>query len=153
MKYCVKCGKELFDEAVLCTGCGCMTHDSDILHKKQKVSKKVERPVSEEYKTVHVFRFLINFFLVATVTSFIYSIIYAYVGVRSNSSWGYFYIEYGCATLALITSSISLVLSIVGISIHGKKTPTRRTELTFDFIIKIILSAALLSAAICGCCQ
>ena len=23
MKYCSKCGKELFDEAVICTGCGC----------------------------------------------------------------------------------------------------------------------------------
>ena len=23
MKYCEKCGKELFDEAVLCMGCGC----------------------------------------------------------------------------------------------------------------------------------
>lgn len=23
MKYCTKCGKELFDEAVICPGCGC----------------------------------------------------------------------------------------------------------------------------------
>lgn len=23
MKYCMKCGKELVDEAVICTGCGC----------------------------------------------------------------------------------------------------------------------------------
>ena len=23
MKYCTKCGKELFDEAVICVGCGC----------------------------------------------------------------------------------------------------------------------------------
>lgn len=25
MKYCQKCGKELFDEAVICPGCGCPT--------------------------------------------------------------------------------------------------------------------------------
>lgn len=25
MKYCSKCGKELFDEAVFCPGCGCAT--------------------------------------------------------------------------------------------------------------------------------
>ena len=25
MKYCTKCGKELFDEAVICPGCGCST--------------------------------------------------------------------------------------------------------------------------------
>ena len=23
MKYCSKCGKELIDEAIICTGCGC----------------------------------------------------------------------------------------------------------------------------------
>lgn len=28
MKYCTKCGKELFDEAVICMGCGCRTEDS-----------------------------------------------------------------------------------------------------------------------------
>lgn len=27
MKYCTHCGKELFDEAVICIGCGCMTDD------------------------------------------------------------------------------------------------------------------------------
>lgn len=25
MKFCQKCGKELMDEAVICTGCGCST--------------------------------------------------------------------------------------------------------------------------------
>lgn len=28
MKFCSKCGKELFDEAVICTGCGCMTENN-----------------------------------------------------------------------------------------------------------------------------
>jgi len=27
MKYCTKCGKELMDEAVICTNCGCPTSD------------------------------------------------------------------------------------------------------------------------------
>lgn len=27
MKYCTKCGKELIDEAVVCTNCGCATGD------------------------------------------------------------------------------------------------------------------------------
>ncbi len=27
MKYCSKCGKELFDEAVVCPGCGCAQGD------------------------------------------------------------------------------------------------------------------------------
>lgn len=25
MKYCIKCGKEIMDEAVVCPGCGCAT--------------------------------------------------------------------------------------------------------------------------------
>lgn len=28
MKYCAKCGKELFDEAVVCPGCGCMVGEN-----------------------------------------------------------------------------------------------------------------------------
>lgn len=31
MKYCAFCGKELFDEAVICSGCGCPT---DLYHKQ-----------------------------------------------------------------------------------------------------------------------
>ena len=157
MKYCVKCGNELGDDALLCTNCGCMTHDSyQLFKKKQKASPKVKKQVYVDSKIVYVFKFLINIFLVTTITLFLFSIIYPYIRLRfySDNYIGItYYLEYECCLLALIFSSISLVLSIVGISIHGKKTPTRRTELTFDFIIKIILSAALLSAAICGCCQ
>ena len=30
MKYCSKCGKELFDEAVICTGCGCAVANAPV---------------------------------------------------------------------------------------------------------------------------
>lgn len=42
MKYCTKCGRELFDEAVICVGCGCpagatpvqtILRTNDLLHK------------------------------------------------------------------------------------------------------------------------
>ena len=40
MKFCTKCGKELFDEAVICPGCGCavsaapaQTKRADLIHK------------------------------------------------------------------------------------------------------------------------
>ena len=46
MKYCAKCGKELFDEAVICPGCGCATGkapaqatETDLV---QKLSEKVK---------------------------------------------------------------------------------------------------------------
>lgn len=33
MKYCTKCGKELFDDAVVCVGCGCAvaSHPSEVI--------------------------------------------------------------------------------------------------------------------------
>ncbi len=44
MKYCSKCGKELFDEAVVCPGCGCMvgepvTPPAEQSKKKESVLK------------------------------------------------------------------------------------------------------------------
>ena len=33
MKFCKHCGKELVDEAVVCTGCGCSTDDTDATNK------------------------------------------------------------------------------------------------------------------------
>ena len=30
MKYCSKCGKELFDEAIICPGCGCAVVNPEI---------------------------------------------------------------------------------------------------------------------------
>ena len=29
MKYCTKCGKQLMDDAVVCTGCGCATDNAN----------------------------------------------------------------------------------------------------------------------------
>ncbi len=40
MKYCAKCGKELFDEAVFCVGCGCPVECSEIKRTKFSVFKQ-----------------------------------------------------------------------------------------------------------------
>ena len=42
MKYCTKCGKELFDEAVICPNCGCPAGNTY----QFKETKKVEDEVS-----------------------------------------------------------------------------------------------------------
>ena len=41
MKYCVKCGKELVDEAVVCPGCGCAAGNENSNH-KEYASRPVE---------------------------------------------------------------------------------------------------------------
>lgn len=44
MKYCTKCGKELFDEAVICPGCGCPTQ---LYQQKKAKTKPVRRPTEK----------------------------------------------------------------------------------------------------------
>ncbi len=38
MKYCTKCGKELFDEAVICPGCGCAQDNAPATSEKDSKS-------------------------------------------------------------------------------------------------------------------
>lgn len=48
MKYCSKCGKELFDEAVICPGCGCPT---EVLH-SPIAAKPSKKPLSKKKKAI-----------------------------------------------------------------------------------------------------
>lgn len=47
MKYCMKCGKELFDEAVICPGCGCPTNRTVV----QPPQPELLQQLSERVKT------------------------------------------------------------------------------------------------------
>lgn len=42
MKHCTKCGKELFDEAVVCPGCGCSTEQPAVKPVSKRFTKKVK---------------------------------------------------------------------------------------------------------------
>ena len=44
MKFCTKCGKELNDEAAICTGCGCLT--GTLMQGTQK--DREEQPAQEK---------------------------------------------------------------------------------------------------------
>lgn len=72
MKYCVHCGKELLDEAVICPGCGCET-GYQRLAPTQKVDYRVEE-LSRKIRTYGIFwiviaSFQILFFLILLVLS------------------------------------------------------------------------------------
>ena len=43
MKFCQHCGKEIMDEAVVCTGCGCAVNHSSV---NQSTSTKAEKKTS-----------------------------------------------------------------------------------------------------------
>ena len=45
MKYCSKCGNELFDEAVICPKCGCAT--GDVTKAKAKTNNPDQRQINK----------------------------------------------------------------------------------------------------------
>ena len=47
MKYCTHCGKELFDEAVICTGCGC-----EVSSKATQTANVLNQDVSQMLNTL-----------------------------------------------------------------------------------------------------
>ena len=50
MKYCTKCGKELFDEAVICPGCGCPTEQTQPINPFSPAAKPLINILSERLK-------------------------------------------------------------------------------------------------------
>ena len=47
MKYCQKCGKELFDEAVICVSCGCPVGN---MPTTQTISKEEQEKINQRRK-------------------------------------------------------------------------------------------------------
>ncbi|MBQ3093971.1 MAG: hypothetical protein IJC52_02260 [Clostridia bacterium] len=45
MKFCQKCGKELMDEAVICTGCGCSVAPSTT----SAVTTQEKKPITKQF--------------------------------------------------------------------------------------------------------
>ena len=43
MKYCSKCGKELFDEAVVCPGCGCPVPGTPVQATQPAATQETEK--------------------------------------------------------------------------------------------------------------
>ena len=96
MKYCSKCGKEHFDEAVICVGCGCLF---------EKNSNTSVRPMKW-------YKFLIYFFLFVAAFSFFVSglsqIIGATIGENFHFSPGQKISEFN-----KITKPIDIVYGIL----------------------------------------
>ena len=52
MKYCVHCGKQIFDEAVICTGCGCPVQPKQQYQQHSSVPRDILiKTVSERFNT------------------------------------------------------------------------------------------------------
>ena len=78
MKFCVKCGVELFDEAVICPKCGCLTPGSDFNLKPDNRQVTKENSYNGESTLVSIFNFL------ATITSILALFLFL-CGIFDNS--------------------------------------------------------------------
>ena len=141
MKYCVKCGNELFDEAVFCTKCGVMlgTHIQPIRDVKESVEVK-NTDKSKSSILYLVFGFISNILSIASAFFLLLSIRFSYVDCYARSVAeshasstfykysnsirtyvdtvvdtdvsGYLYFEEGAVILAFIFSIITLICSV-----------------------------------------
>ncbi|MDE5943150.1 MAG: hypothetical protein K2H30_02965 [Clostridia bacterium] len=104
MKYCKNCGRELSDEAILCTGCGCAT---DEFNANQAVSQQ-----NGEISTMALLGFIFSF--LSSLVGLILSCIAYKTAVRENDEKSKTYSKAG-----IIISSVLMGLGVVIGIIYG----------------------------------
>ena len=98
MKYCKSGGKELADDAVICTGCGCATDD---YYAKQSSAKK-----SDEMSTMALLGFIFSF--ISPIVGLILSCIAHKTAVAEDDQKRKTFSKAG-----IIISSVALGVSVV----------------------------------------
>ena len=95
MKYCKSCGKELADEAVLCTGCGCAT---DEYYTQQQPSNSTAR--SGEISMMALLGFIFSF--ISSLVGLILSCIAYKTAVTENDAKSKTYSKAGIIISAVL---------------------------------------------------
>ena len=127
MKYCVKCGAELIDEAVVCTKCGCLINNDIINNKTASNVKKKEK--NENGKTEFYLGLLT---LILSIIGLASSII-SWILVLVNSQFAYsIYTIFLCTGLG--TSSILAITIGIKNIIHNKNDLTNLLGIIFGSI-------------------
>lgn len=102
MKYCQKCGKELYDEAIVCPGCGC------------SVETKTD---NKNHSTIEVVNSVLTLNIAAIIISFLSGFMYSCIQVRSwPSAVDRFFSDplvYRLFGLVCISFVVSVLLKIV----------------------------------------
>lgn len=101
MKYCARCGAELYDEAVICIKCGCPVDGMKTPYTSQK---------SNSYNTLAIVGFILSFLY--TLVGLILSII-AYKQIKDSGEKGK-----GLAVAGIVISSISVAFVVLGLFIY-----------------------------------
>ena len=96
MKYCARCGSEMFDEAAICTKCGCPVDG---------VRSPYNHSASNSWNGLAIAGFVLSFF--STIIGLILSII-AYKQVKETGEKGK-----ELALAGIIISSVAIVIAII----------------------------------------
>ena len=122
MKFCSKCGHQLVDEALICTGCGCMVGPSS-LEGASFLPNKAPAKKASSAPAVFAFLFSITtaFYLFFLVCSIVYApinttIMYESAKMYSHNHEAYsiFWLSFRWAIWTLIFSFMSFVFAFVG---------------------------------------
>ena len=52
MKYCIKCGNELMDEAVICPKCGCLTDENKIINNNSQSNSNTLKTIAKVFMII-----------------------------------------------------------------------------------------------------
>ncbi len=123
MKFCTKCGNELFDESVVCMKCGCAVSNSAQGHaaisNQSKVS--VDTSTAKRGKCLNVFNFVFDvsaiLYMAMLWISVAYSYVWAYIYKIGEYIIEYLHLEYGCIIVAFILSIVLLGFGITCFSV------------------------------------
>ena len=161
MKYCVKCGNELHDEAVICPKCGCAVED--IFYGAMKKQKKApyyaennNKLIGEENNynsnALSILNFIFSITLITSILCIALSIISLQIDINVNritisgnrvvtdvyafEDWGY-----STSLIALIASGVSFIGFIINSILFFAKVKNKSLDSIFKTILKILVVA------------
>ena len=150
MKFCTKCGAELFDDAVICTKCGRMLENQP----QQPLPATAEPPSPTPQRTPSSFLVVSNFIhLLSTVFVLFFSIVgtacgyvYSYGEITQSfytnyintiDVWSYFYPSEGCMVFAFLFAGLSLIFGVISFVLT--LVQKHRGEQLFSGISKLLI--------------
>ena len=144
MKYCSKCGRELFDEAVVCPGCGCAIPAADAKGKKEKVA-------FNSFLPLNIVNFLFSILAISALLSMMISIISPHISTYISYYSGTFYAasyfspDEAWVLTAFIISCVAMVMGFISVltSIVGVIMKKIRSNYVFSSFTNLFFSAAL----------
>ena len=146
MKYCTKCGHELFDEAVMCVGCGCMVAAIP----EAEVAPK---PVDNDKKNTLscVFNFVCVILLALSIFHIIIALLEARVETDLNfySDYSYYIYSYFRPDYDILLTSVLLAVPAIGFALASliiSAVKSLKPKYILTAIAEIVIAGLIITA-------